>query len=121
MMHSRTTQVKDVLYFFDVLVWKGMHLLGVSYKDRHSINVEIFGKRNFDLDSATIKGKIYVAENMAANLWDAAWAKAQSCKFCEGLVLKRTGAVSVLTNGDRLLNNGGFLCRIRKPTKNARY
>jgi hypothetical protein len=46
---------------------------------------------------------------------------AQGVDHCEGLVLKRSGAVSRLAPGGSEYNNESFMCRVRKPHKNYRF
>jgi ATP-dependent DNA ligase len=121
LMHAKTTMVKNVLYFFDVLVWQGMHLLDVDYAERYRIIADLLARRFFPLDLPNVDGKLYIANNIEPCNWDEAWRRAAASPYCEGLVLKRTGAVSRLQVGNREDNNGGFLCRIRKPHKNAEF
>ena len=121
LLHYKTTMVKNTLYFFDVLVWAGQHMLGVEYAARYKILSGLFGKQYLPLDIPQIDGKVFVAENLPFQEWDTAWERVQSSAYCEGLVLKRFGAVSRLQIGDREKNNSGFLCRIRKPKKNYQF
>lgn len=121
LLHSKTTMVKNTLYFFDVLVWEGQHLLGVDYNDRYGILSQLFGARYFPLDLPSIDGRIFVAENLKPSEWDDAWRRLQPSPYTEGLVLKRYGPDSRLQVGSSEKNNGGFICRCRKPTKNFLY
>lgn len=121
LMHSKTTTVKNTLYFFDVLVWQGQHLISVEYADRYRIIEGLLKNRYFPIDLPEIDGKLYIAENISPSAWDKAWSEAVKSPYCEGLVLKRMGAVSRLQYGDREKNNSGFLCRVRKPQKNFRF
>lgn len=118
LMHSKTTAIKNTLYFFDTLVWQGQHLIGVEYAERYQLIADLLGDRFFPLDAPEIDGRLYIAENISPNRWDSAWSQAVQSPYCEGLVLKRIGAVSRLQYGDRGKNNCGFLCRVRKPQKN---
>ncbi len=121
LLHSKTTMVKNTLYFFDTLVWNSEHLLGVEYKERYDIIHGILGDAYFPLDLPKIDGKIYIAENIQPSEWDDAWECAKRSAYCEGLVFKRTGAVSRLQHGNAEKNNGNFMCRSRKGTKNYRH
>lgn len=121
LMHFKTRTVKDCLYFFDVLVYGGKHLLGVNYAKRYELLEKLESDGDVPTDAENLNTKIFVARNIPANEWDLAWQQAQSCSYIEGLMLKRTGPVSSLTIGDREKNNGGFMCKIRKPTKNALF
>lgn len=123
LMDSRTKRIKNTLYFFDVLVYEGQHLLGMTYAERYGILQKMFGARYFSLDMENIDGKIFVAENLPPSKWDETWAalkaKGPAYTEVEGLVLKRTGITSALSAGLREKNNSGFMCRVRKPTKNC--
>lgn len=121
LMNAKTTMVKNTLYFFDVLVWESTHLLGTEYGERHKIIADRLLGRFMPMDAQRIENQLYVAENIPASQWDAAWAQAQQTAYCEGLFFKRFGPSSRLTYGNNEKNNGGFMCRSRKGTKNSRF
>lgn len=121
LLHHKTTNVKNTLYFFDTLVYDGQYLTGVNYQDRHKIIWENLQGRTMPLHEQSISDQMYVAHNMPASEWDAAWEQAQPSTYCEGLVLKRLGPTSILQRALRERNNEAFLCRIRKPTKNYQH
>lgn len=121
LLHTKVTVTKNSLYFFDTLVWDGEHLIGVEYKERLAILQILLRERFIPLTAPRIDNQIYVANPILPSEWPLWWDKIRPCPYLEGLVLKRTGAVSRLAFGDRAQNNGGFLARVRKPTKNARY
>jgi hypothetical protein len=121
LMHFKTPDVKNTVYLFDTLVWGGEHLIGVDYATRFAL-VQQLTDKYFPLDSAPLSNRLFIANNFKAVEWTAAWNAAQSAKSIEGLVLKRTGPVSRLTDGGLSeYNNGGFMCRIRKPFKNSQF
>ncbi len=124
LLHSKTKNVKDILYMFDMLVFNGEHLIGQSYGARYSILQNLMmtaGLTYFPADFAPKDGRMYLAENFPANRWDWMWQTAQNIEFCEGMVLKRSGPISALEYGFREINNAGFMLRVRKPTKNYRH
>lgn len=121
LLHAKTTMVKNTVYFFDVLVYDGQHLLGVEYAERYNILAQKLGGRHMPNGQPRIDGLICMAENMAPSRWDAAYHESLGTPYCEGLFFKRTGASSRLTLGDRAKNNEGFSARARKPDKNFRY
>lgn len=121
LLHSKTTMVKNTLYFFDLLVWEGQHLIGVEYKERFGIVQGLLGERFIPLTLPRIDNQIYIANNIAPSEWALWWDMIRPCPYMEGLVLKREGAVSRLTYGSKMKNNDGFIARVRKPTKNMRY
>lgn len=121
LMHFKTPNIKHTLYVFDTLVWKSEYLLGMEYGERFGL-VEPLIQDGFPLDFEKIDGKLYKATNYIPPEWERMWNIVQPIKEIEGLVLKRTGPVSRLTDaGDKEYNNGGFQCRIRKPTKNSQH
>jgi len=121
LMHAKTQMVKNVLYFFDVLVWKSQHLIGMTYGERHKLLQNVLGDRPMPIHDAKLSDALYLAGNMAPAKWDSAWQSVKDSPYCEGLVLKRTGSISALQVGLSQVNNGGFMVRIRKPMKNALY
>ncbi len=118
LMHFKTTMVKNVLYFFDVLVWEGMHLLGVEYRERYKIISDRLGKRYLPIGLPKLDGGLFIAENIPMERWDETWKALTPSPYIEGLILKRMGSNSRLQYGNDQNNNGGFLCRVRKPKKN---
>ena len=119
-LHAKTKTVKDVLYVWDVLVYNGQWLLGEQYGERKALLHRIAGERFFPLDFNPQEGSVYVAQDFTPDLWETAWGYVRQSDYCEGLVLKRTGALSRLEPGMQEYNNSGFMCRIRKPNKNYR-
>lgn len=121
LMHLKGEKIKNTLCVFDTLVWKSEYLLGATYKERFGL-VQPLIPDFFPLDFERIDGKVYIAQNFLPPEWEGVWNRVQSIKEIEGLVLKRTGPVSRLTeSGDAEYNNGGFMCRIRKPFKNSQF
>jgi len=121
LIHAKTTDIKNTLYFFDVLVWDGEHLIGKDYRSRYDILSATLGHRYMPLNIKRADGEIFVAENIRPESWDSAWVDAQKPSYTEGLILKRIGSSSSLQVGNVEKNNGGFMCKIRKPTKNALF
>lgn len=118
LLHYKTTTIKNTLYFFDTLVWKSQHLLGVSYRERHGILHGLLNDAIMPLDMKACDGALYLAENLPASAWDDAWRRAKMSGYCEGLVFKRLD--DRLEPGDRKKNNGTSL-KWRKPNKNFSY
>jgi ATP-dependent DNA ligase len=117
-IHQKTRTIKDVLYVFDVLVWDGYNLIGNTYGQRYSI-FEKFISQTLEPDRTPIPGSVMRARNIPANRWNDSWESVQDIDWIEGLVLKRTGGVSVLRYGTSEVNNDGFMLRVRKPSKNS--
>jgi hypothetical protein len=121
LMHAKTTMVKNTLYFFDVLVWKSQHLVGVPYGERYGIIHGCLGDRWMPLHETRIDNGLFIAQNLPPSAWDRAWQDAQTSPYTEGLFYKRTGASSILQVALSERNNGDCMCRSRKGTKNARF
>lgn len=122
LLHSKTKTVKDVAYMFDILVFNGEYLLGETYLERYLLLhrlMEDGGKFGyFPQDFTPREGNMYLAENFAPVKWDWMWQMALKVDYCEGMVLKQTNSVSALEPGNTVVNNPGFMLRVRKPTKN---
>lgn len=121
LLDSRTTNVKNTFYFFDVLVYDGMHLIGKNYAYRHALIWEKLNGITMPIDSPSISNGFYVAQNLPHSEWNNAWANALKSKYVEGLILKRLGSTSNLQPPLRQINNDGFMARCRKPNKNFQY
>jgi hypothetical protein len=119
-VHAKTTDIKDVLYLFDILVHDSQHLLGVSGRERYDLLHRIALDANipyFALDKSPRKG-MFVAENFSPCRWEDAWRRVQPFDYCEGLVIKRMGPASALEYGGQEYNNSGWMTRLRKPSAN---
>lgn len=130
LLNAKTKHVKNVVYFFDCLVWESQHLLDVPYVERFAHCQRALGEAYVPMVPAQITGQLYIAQNFTVDQWDSTWlaaketrqyAPSESADFCEGVVLKRTGDSSRLKFGDVIVNNSGFMCRIRKYTKNSNF
>lgn len=124
LLEFKTTQVKDLVYIYDCLVWGSKFLMGRTYYDRYSICEDslwgVYGnKRYLDIDNP-VSG-VYLAENFTVDKWDNLWDKLQNYNYIEGLVLKRLDSASKLEPCSSKVNNSGFMCRVRKPCKNLLF
>ncbi len=129
LLYFKTKHVKDVLYFFDILVWKSEHLLGVDYPDRYAILQSLLGEKYIPLadtddeekqGAALGRNELYIAQNFPITQWKETWERIQRYEFVEGLVLKATGGISRLGTGHEIKNNSSWMCKLRKPHKNFR-
>jgi hypothetical protein len=121
LMHAKTKNIKDSLYQFDILVHDGMYLLGLPYAERYALLRSIMGGERLLPEAFQMEeGRSYLATNYQPDRWKWMWEQAQPYDPCEGMVLKRMGFVSALKPGGNEVNNDGWMCRVRKPTKNYR-
>lgn len=119
LMHFKTSNIKNSVLIFDVLVWDGEYLVGRNYTERLEY-LSSLGMKNYSpLDNLAINGMIWQAESHTFGEWSALWETTLRYDAIEGLVLKRTGPVSRLKKDNgKVVNNDTFMCRVRKPHKN---
>lgn len=127
LLHLKTTTIKNTLYLYDVLVWKGEYLLGQTYAERYA-HIQAWNLPPFPLDKMPrINDRIMAAQNYTPDQWGEVAKVIDFRKpllpgeALEGLVLKRAGNSSALKPGFIVENNGSWMCRIRKPHKNAQF
>ena len=117
LLHTKIRAVRNVLYFFDTLVFDDQYLTGVAYEDRLKILSDNI-KTNVDINQIK-NNQLYVAHNIPPSGWDEAWKQALASIYCEGLVLKDSAARLAISLGVK--NNEAFMCRVRKPSKNFQH
>jgi hypothetical protein len=118
LMDTKTKEIKDVIYMYDILVWQSEFMVGQTYDDRYNLLEKQVGQRYIPLDVHSIKEPMYLARNFEPHEWEGAWRAASKLPWIEGFVLKRFDHISRLEKGTQEYNNSGFMCRIRKPHKN---
>jgi hypothetical protein len=125
LMHFKTKNIKNMIYFYDVLVWQSEKLSdhnngeGMEYKDRYAILEEKLGDKKLTLDETSKNlQNIYMADNILPEKWADTWKSIADIAWIEGFVLKKMGFVSRLLPGTQEINNDLYQCRVRKPHKN---
>lgn len=121
LLHSKHASVKDTLYLFGALVLDGQYLVGESYETCYDGLVEACGRPTADVPGyggfvAEVGRGLWMARMIPQDRWGEAWAVAQENPIIEGLVLKRHKAR--LEFGRSENNNGSWMIRCRKATKN---
>jgi len=124
LLHSKHASVKDTLYFFGSLVLDGRYLVGETYETCYAGLVRVCGDRMTDVPghggfTAQIGRGLWMARMIPHERWGEAWALAQANPIVEGMVLKRVKAR--LEFGRSQDNNGSWMIRCRKSTKNFRF
>lgn len=104
---------------FDILVYKGRHLLKSTFAERQTLLDEIYGEgKPYDDYISYISPSVYRVNNFTSD-FVTLFNKITSIGMYEGFVLKRPNGI--LENGIREKNNTGWQLKIRKPTKNYKY
>ncbi len=128
LLHSKTSMVKDTLYFFDVLVWEGEMLVGRTFTERMDLLQTIFDVGESDnvvsLGSDgyyILNSNAWLAKTITSDL-NAAWRVAENQKpeegapLIEGIVLKNPK--SRLDLPGRQKDNGKWQVKCRIGHKN---
>jgi len=125
LLHNKTRNIKDVFVAFDVLVFDDQYLVGTKYLERYDhLSTELMGGE-FEWEEVSgnhlalqfVPG-LWLAENFYAN-FHAEYERHINLDEIEGLVLKKASAE--LDYGFKMNNNGSWLLRCRKPSKNYKY
>jgi hypothetical protein len=104
---------------FDILVYNGKHLLGVTFQERQELLDSLYTPLNsFDEFIWTIGPSAYRAKNFTSG-FEKSWNYLTSIQMYEGFVLKRPDAK--LEQGFKEVNNTKWQLKIRKPTANYKY
>jgi hypothetical protein len=107
LLHSKHESVKDTVYLFDVIRWKGRDLVGKTFEERARLLTLIKPRSK----------KILIAKLYKRGF--AALFDSLTDPLDEGIVLKRPDARldSCLTDN----RNTGWQVKCRRPTKNFSY
>jgi len=123
LLHSKHPSVKDTLYLFGALVLDGEYLVGETYEAAYNrlANVcepkeDVPGLGGF---VAEVDRGLWLARMIRHDRWDEAWSVAAENPIAEGLVLKRVKARLEMGRSEN--NNGSWMIRCRKPTKNFQF
>ena len=112
LLDKQTKSFKKTLFVYDLLVFKGEHLLGSSVKERQKLLDKIFPN--------SLPTQFAFANQITPGVWRAVnffknWAdlfKYADQSIFEGLILKKSDGV--LERGLKAENNGGWAIRCRK-------
>lgn len=119
LLHAKDSTTKNIMYFWDVLVYNSEYLLNTSYQQRYDLLTQniipIAGLTPTD-EAIKISDNLWVAYNIPPSGWDECW-KLTSKSYVEGLVFKNLQAT--LKPGFNKENNGDWLIRCRKPKNNT--
>lgn len=124
LLHSKHASVKNTIYLFGALVLESRWLVGETYESSYGGLASACGNPTTPVDGyggfvSDIGGGLWLARMIEHQRWDEAWAVAESTPIVEGIVLKRVGAK--LEMGCSADNNGSWMIRCRKSTKNFQF
>ena len=124
LLHSKHPDVKNTIYLFGALVLDSSYLVGESYESSYDRLAIVCGNPTTLVDGyggfvSDLGGGLWLARMIEHDRWDEAWAVAQNTPIVEGVVLKRVKAK--LEMGCSADNNGSWMIRCRKPTKNFQF
>jgi ATP-dependent DNA ligase len=124
LLHNKTSNIKDRIVLYDLLVLNGEYLVGTTYISRYRKLQMLLGRPGmFETDTSH-----RIAYRVNRNIWLAkVYTKDIAERFkkllhlpeIEGLVLK--DPTGKLDYGLTEENNGSWLTRVRKPNKNYSY
>lgn len=124
LMHSKTKGLKDRVILFDVLVNAGEYLLETSYIERYKLLMNLVGNPSeFEEETGNkiayrINKNVWLAKTYTKELTER-FKKLAHMDEVEGLMLKNPNGK--LSFGTREQNNGEWLVRVRKPSKNYSF
>jgi len=124
LLHSKHASVKDTLYLFVALVLDGRYLVGETYEAGYRGLVAACGDPAREVPGyggfvAEVGRGIWLARMIPHARWGEAWSVAETNPIVEGMVLKRVAAK--LEFGRSENNNGSWMIRCRKSTKNFAF
>jgi len=129
LLHSKTSNVKDRIVLFDLLVHAGSYLTGTTYEERYRLLYTLCGYPENHEDSTGsqlalwVNDHVWLAETFETpeSLEEAIlhFREKTDLDEIEGLVLKDPGGK--LKPGVTEDNNSGWMIRVRKEHKNYKY
>lgn len=104
---------------FDIIAYKGEHLVGSTFSERVELLDEIYGKKECNKDYLfNVSENVYRTKSYFNN-FEKTFNNFIKIDMLEGLVLKRKSAK--LEAGITELNNTKTQMKCRKPTKNYKF
>lgn len=115
-IHSKTTNVKDTIYIFDIIVYNSQELYGTTFADRQNLLKEIFGsaeKPEF-YSHYEIEPRFWLAKNIEHDILDC-FNNIEDKDLDEGFVLKKKDAV--LKDCASAKSNNSWQIKFRHPSR----
>jgi len=119
LLHSKTPNIKDTIYLFDLLVDDSEYLVGYTLKERIARLHSLFPKRARAINNGhyVADSKLWIANSIKSNFNKV--YKSLSLAEDEGLVLKDPHARLHLCINEHA--NEAWQIKCRKPTKNYSF
>ena len=119
-LHLKTPNIKNTLYIFDMLVWRGVFLFDSTFDERQEILdarliTKVEEKTHYVCDE---RGKIWYAKRFEGGFLDL-WMGIEEPKIDEGLVLKNPQGKLRACNGAK--DNSSWQVKCRKKHKNYSF
>ncbi len=124
LLHSKHESVKNTVYLFGALVLDSKYLVGETYESSYDALAAVCGNPTIIVDGyggfvSDVGDGLWLARMIGPDCWGEAWVVAERASIVEGMVLKRVKAK--LEMGYSENNNGSWMIRCRKATKNFAF
>jgi len=103
---------------FDIIVYNGEHLVGLTYEERREILEEIFGTKSYDDYLYQVSENVFMTKSFEGD-FTKLYDKIVKIDMLEGWVLKRKSGK--LERGTREKNNTGWSIKCRKSSLNYSF
>jgi hypothetical protein len=119
-LHSKTVDIKDTVYIFDIIVHNSEELYGSKFMDRQDLLSKIFQVDNKSelYSHHEIEPRFLLARNFSGGMYDM-FKSITDKTVDEGFVLKKKDAV--LKDCYSAKNNSGWQIKFRHPSKKYQF
>lgn len=119
-LHSKTVNVKDTIYIFDILVHNSKELYGSTFMSRQDLLKNIFDAENKEqmYSHYEIEPRFLLARNFDNGIYEM-FKNIQDKTVDEGFVLKKKNAV--LRDCHSASNNSSWQIKFRHPSKKYQF
>lgn len=119
-LHSKTVEIKDTVYIFDVLVSESLLLYGETFENRQNTLKRIFkaDEKDEDYSHYIIEDRFWLAKNFESGIYQK-FKDIKNTSVDEGFVLKKKN--SILEDCSKKSNNQSWQMKFRHPKKNYQF
>jgi hypothetical protein len=119
-LHSKTVNIKDTVYIFDILVYNSEELYGSKFMDRQNLLKEIFqaDHKQQMYSHYEIEPRFLLARNFESGMYDM-FKNIEDKTVDEGFVLKKKDAI--LKDCYSASNNSSWQIKFRHPSKKYQF
>ena len=118
LMHNKAPNIKDTLYFHDVLVFNSEYLVGETYLARQKILEELFPANAEAYSHYVVSDRIWRAKLFTSG-FEKLFKDIKDPKTDEGLVIKKLDAPLKMCDIQKA--NAGWSMKARHPAKNYAF